>query len=214
MNKPISRKTNIVVQDLENEVLIYDLEINKAFCLNKTSALVYEFADGTKTVGEISNEMSVKLKIRVSEDLVWMALEGLKKDNLLANADELTDHFGGLTRREVVKRVGFASVVMLPLISTVIAPNAVMAQSGCAGNGLSCTFASYTQSNCCNTDQRCWDPSGVSPTCRTCFPPTSGPQASCGSPGCCNSRADKNLCCSGSYTETVNTPTNILCFCA
>jgi hypothetical protein len=37
--KPISRQQNIVVQDLGSEVLIYDLTINKAFCLNETSAL-------------------------------------------------------------------------------------------------------------------------------------------------------------------------------
>lgn len=36
-NHPISRKANIVLQEFENEILIYDLSINKAFCLNRTS---------------------------------------------------------------------------------------------------------------------------------------------------------------------------------
>jgi hypothetical protein len=31
---PQSRKNDIVVQDLNGEVLIYDLKANKAFCLN------------------------------------------------------------------------------------------------------------------------------------------------------------------------------------
>lgn len=123
------------MQEFENEVLIYDLNINKAFCLNQTSALVYQLADGTKTVSEISELMSKRLKTLVSEDLVWLALDGLKKDNLLENADEVFKHFTGLTRREVVKRVGLASMVMLPLITSVVAPKAAMAQSS---GGLPC----------------------------------------------------------------------------
>jgi hypothetical protein len=39
--KPISRKSHIVVQYFGNEILIYDLTENKAFCLNETSALVW-----------------------------------------------------------------------------------------------------------------------------------------------------------------------------
>ena len=129
-NKPISRKANIVVQDLENEVLIYDLTINKAYCLNRTAALVYQLCDGKRTVAEISDLMSKELKILVSEDFVWLAIDGLKKDGLLENADDLANHFVGMNRREVVKKVGLASMVMLPLISSVVAPSAVMAQSG------------------------------------------------------------------------------------
>jgi hypothetical protein len=128
-DKPISRKANIVVQDLETEVLIYDLTTNKAFCLNQTAGLVYQLCDGRRTVAEISDLMSKELKTLVSEDFVWLALDGLKKDGLLENTDELANHFGGLTRREIVKRVGLASMVMLPLISSVVAPSAVMAAS-------------------------------------------------------------------------------------
>jgi hypothetical protein len=36
---PKSRQNDLVVQELEGEVLIYDLSINKAYCLNPTSAL-------------------------------------------------------------------------------------------------------------------------------------------------------------------------------
>jgi len=129
-DKPLSRNTNIVVQDLESEVLIYDLNINQAFCLNATAGLVYQLCDGKKTVAEIRYEMSERLRTLVSEDLVWLALEKLKKDNLLENADELTDHFSGMSRREVIKRVGLTSMAALPLISSVVAPTALAAQSG------------------------------------------------------------------------------------
>ena len=43
---PKARKENLVVQESNGEVLIYDLDTNKAFCLNETSALVWQACDG------------------------------------------------------------------------------------------------------------------------------------------------------------------------
>ncbi len=61
-NKPLSRKSNIVVQHLKDETLIYDLDRNKAFCLNETVAIVWELCDGDHTVSEMSDEMSKRFK--------------------------------------------------------------------------------------------------------------------------------------------------------
>jgi hypothetical protein len=41
LHLPTRRRANIVVRELENEVLLYDLSLHKAWCLNQTSALVY-----------------------------------------------------------------------------------------------------------------------------------------------------------------------------
>jgi hypothetical protein len=132
-NRPTSRKANIVIQEFESELLIYDLNINRAYCLNQTSAMVYQLSDGTRTITEIADEMSVKLRAKVTEDLVWFALAHLKKDNLLENTEQLSIPFDGLSRREVVKRVGLASVVMLPVISSIVAPRAANAASSACG---------------------------------------------------------------------------------
>lgn len=127
--KPKSRKANIVLQELEGEVLIYDLIINKALCLNETSALVYQLCDGAKTVSEIRHLMSKKLQTWVSEDFVRLALNELKKEKLLEDGDEIGDFLAGMSRREMVKKVGLGSMVALPIVSSIVAPNAAMAQS-------------------------------------------------------------------------------------
>ena len=57
-NYPLSRQDNIVIQELRDEVLIYDLAKNKALCLNQTSAKVWQECDGTKSVSEISKTLS------------------------------------------------------------------------------------------------------------------------------------------------------------
>ena len=128
---PSTRKDNLVIQDLEQEVLVYDLLINKAYYLNETSSMVWRMCDGTKSADEISRSASKKTGLPISEDIVWLALNQFKKDNLLEDSKDFATIFDGLSRREIVKKVGFASVVALPVISSVIAPSAVHAQSAC-----------------------------------------------------------------------------------
>jgi hypothetical protein len=128
--KPLTRTKNILVQELEDEVLVYDLNVNRAFSLNNTSALVWKLCDGNSTVPEICEKMSLKLKKSVSEDVVWLALDQFIGDGLLENGDDLGDHFAGQSRREVIRKVGIASMVALPLVSSIVAPMASAAQSG------------------------------------------------------------------------------------
>ncbi len=152
VQKPTARRDKIVTQDMATETLIYDLEANKAFCLNETSTLVWQLSDGQHTVSQISDEMSKQMKNLVSEDVVWLALTQLNKDGLLENGDKLDFPFSGLSRREVIKRVGFASVITLPVVSSLVAPQAAMSQS-LSPNGDACTIgnpSTCASNNCLN----------------------------------------------------------------
>lgn len=182
-NYPLSRKDNIVIQEFDNEILIYDLMKNKALCLNQTSAMVWQECDGTKSVAEISLILSKKFKTNISEEIVWLALNQFKKDSLLEKNNEFTTPLDGLSRREVVKRIGFASMIALPLISSVVAPSAVQAQSGalCAGfaaPNLTCVPGNnndLSDDGCpCNTNEEC---QGVCPVTspRFCLGANTGP---------------------------------------
>ena len=132
--KPLSRKENIVVQELEGEVLVYDLGNNKAFCLNETSAIVWEACDGNRSISEISDFVAKKTNSSASEELVWLALDQLKKEALINNPQDLEISFNGLSRREAIRKVGFASLVALPVIMAVTAPNAYAQASVCGPN--------------------------------------------------------------------------------
>jgi hypothetical protein len=150
---PMGRKDNLVVQEIDGEVLIYDLTENKAFCLNETSALVWQACDGTKSAAEISQFISQKLNLPANEDLVWFAVDQLKKEKLIENKNDLPDNFAGMSRREVIKKVGLGSMIALPIVASMIAPSAVLAQS-CTGSGAglggSCTTDIDCASCCCN----------------------------------------------------------------
>ena len=153
-NKPQSRQSNLVVQDLENEILIYDLNINKVYCLNETSAMVWQLCDGKRTVSDIARQLSKKLRIEVSDDFVWLALDRLKKDNLLENSEGFEINFGNLNRRQVIKKVGLASMIALPLSSSLVAPKAIAAQSQC---GICPTLGCGSFSDGCGNILNCGD---------------------------------------------------------
>lgn len=149
--KPLSKKTDIVIQEFNNEILIYDLTTHKAFSLNETSALVWQACDGNKTVSEISEQVGKQVKSPVTDDFVWLALEQLKKDNLLENSETISTGFDGMSRREVIRRVAVTTLAALPLVSSLVAPLAVNAASlTCAKNNCLCPPATPA-AGFCNT---------------------------------------------------------------
>ncbi len=130
-NKLRSRTENIVVQKLGNEVLAYDLKTNKAYSLNDPSALIYQLCDGSRTIDQIIGELNKQLTHKVNSEFVWYAIHQLQKNSLISETQPVKTGFEGLTRREAVKRVGFATLAALPIISMVTAPTSLMAQSNC-----------------------------------------------------------------------------------
>lgn len=200
--KPIARKTNIVVQETNLETLVYDLAINKAFLLNEISAFVWQNCNGEKEVSEISETLSKCSKQPINENIVWLAIEQLKNNNLIENAEELESGFEGLSRREIVKKIGFGSIMAIPLISTIVAPTAATAQSGaaCVTTNNPCIFANSTQSNCC-PNFRCDNlPPAI---CRPCS--NTGTGFGSGTTVVqCNALGTKNLCCNSAGTPTIS----------
>lgn len=201
---PRSRKSNLVVQDLENEVLIYDLDKNKAFSLNQTSAVIWNLCNGKNSVFEIAKLASRKLDSKVTEDFVWLAIEQLKKDNLLEDSLNIPLHFEGLSRREVIRKVGLASLVALPVVASLVAPTSASAAS-LLQNGAACTDNNQCATSCCGQ--------GQSPG-RTCQD-SGGEEAgtSCVSACECISGCCGNLTCLTSGLTT-NSPCTFNCECS
>lgn len=127
---PVARKQGLVVQEMPEEVLIYDLDTNKAHCLNKTAAFVWKSCDGNKSVADITKSFENDFGNAVDEDLVWLAIEQLGDKNLLS--ESLPTSFKGHTRREVIKKIGFASVIALPVVASLAAPTSALATASCA----------------------------------------------------------------------------------
>lgn len=152
MNKlPKARTENIVVQELDNELLIYDLMSNRALCLNETTKLIWQACDGKKTAMEIGEGIGQTLKSTPNEEIVWLALDLLEKENLIENGEQFSNHFAGISRREVIKKVGFGTMIALPVIAAVVAPNSISAAScGTTLEFSPCSTNTNCSSCCCS----------------------------------------------------------------
>ena len=122
-----ARDAEIVIQEVDNELLVYDLKNNKAHHLNKTSSLVWQNCDGKNTFDEVAEVLEKELGSKVEADFIWLALEELEKHDLLENSTA-NENFDGLTRRDVLFRYALPSII-LPAIVSLSSPKAVQAQS-------------------------------------------------------------------------------------
>lgn len=147
---PKSREAELVIQEIDGEILIYDLRNDKAFCLNSTLALVWKACDGSKSVAEIKDFVSKELNSKSNEDLIWLALDQLKKENLIENGNDILTPFAGMSRREVIRKVGVGSMIALPMIAGLVAPPVYAQASGC-GNTCNCDESPVTAGEICMT---------------------------------------------------------------
>lgn len=157
-NNPIARKTDIVEQDLNDDLLVYDLLTHKAYCLNQTSALVYRLCDGNNSVSEISRKLSKQLNQPVTDDFVWLAVDQFKIDGLLSGTEEIEIDFNGLSRRQVIRKLGFGSMIALPIVFSLVAPTAAAAQSvncSCVNPGNCLTKTACPSTVNCNPSGQC-----------------------------------------------------------
>lgn len=122
---PKARDENLVVQELPEEILVYDLKTNEAHCLNKTAAFVWKCCNGKNSVTDIAKLLEASFENPVDADFVRLAINRLDERNLLN--ENTSNHFNLPDRRALIKKIGFASVIALPIVSSLIAPTGVLA---------------------------------------------------------------------------------------
>jgi len=121
---PRARNENLVVRELANETVIYDLERHTAHCLNNTAFLVWKQCDGTRTVADIAAQLTTDLALPVPDELIWVALEQLSKDRLLAETIKRPQIMmaDGVSRRRMLKRLGVAAAIAVPVVTSLVVP--------------------------------------------------------------------------------------------
>lgn len=127
---------------------MYDTTSHRAYCLNEVSSLVWKKCDGKTASAELPKMLSIQLNSDVPDELVWLALEQLSDAELIERAEESPTEMRSVSRREVIRRIGLASAVALPVVASIVAPPAAAAQS-CLPTDASCTASSQCCSNCC-----------------------------------------------------------------
>ena len=126
---PRACQEKLLVHELTDEVLVYDLKRHKAHSLNKTAALVWQRCDGKSGVTEITQLLEEKLGTSIDKDVVWLALQQLERASLLEDSKSQAVASVRVSRRQLMRRMGLAAAVSLPLVSSIFAPTSAQAAS-------------------------------------------------------------------------------------
>ncbi len=135
---PLARRDDLVIRELPDEVLAYDLRREKAFCLNKIAGAVWKLSSGERSASQIAEEMSQQLGATISEQVVWSAIDRLGRDHLLEYCVPIPAFSSGATRRQQLRSLGKAAAFAGPLVAALTVPKASAAQS-CRPANASCT---------------------------------------------------------------------------
>ena len=149
---PRAVKDNLVIRELDDETLVYDLSRDEAHCLNHTAALVWDQCDGKTTAKQAAQALHAKLGEPIDSDLVWLAVKQLQRYHLVEGAKDSPSVF----RRDLVLKYAPLALA-LPLIISIPAPTVAQAAS-CVGFGQNCQSLP-----CCPGQGFCF---GSPPTCQ------------------------------------------------
>jgi coenzyme PQQ synthesis protein D (PqqD) len=154
LSAPLARDERLVVQELSDELLVYDLERHRGHCLNPVAALVWRHCNGRTTVPEIATALNRELGLPPDEEAVWLALGRLSKAHLIQQRVPHPGSGDRATRRAMLHRL--AAVGAVALVSSIVAPGASASgsvpaicittccgacQSGQLGNNCKCCLA-------------------------------------------------------------------------
>jgi hypothetical protein len=128
---PTARKNNLLVEDVGEEVVVYDQERYRAHCLNRTAAMVWNNCNGQRTPEEIAAILQQELNPLADTDLVLLSLDRLEAAHLLQDPVERPTDQKRLSRRRFVRRVGTVGLLslLLPAVQSIVAPTPAFAQS-------------------------------------------------------------------------------------
>ena len=176
MIHPKARQDDLVVQELFDELVVYDRARDQLHSLNPTAAQVWQGCDGQTSPAQLAGRLQPELEPAQAEEVVWLALDRLEKAQLL---EQRVARPGGLkiSRRQALRALGI-SALLLPVVASIPAPAAaqsltcpwgqavdfdVSIGSACA-DGETGTLNGVCVSNCGNTAEsyyiHCYDLGG------------------------------------------------------
>jgi hypothetical protein len=185
---PKARRDRLLVQEVGEELVVYDQARDRAHHLNRTAALVWRHCDGQRTAADLAVLLQNEWRAPVDEQLVWLALDRLGRAHLLREPIPPPVGHARVTRRQVLQTLGVVGgiTLLMPVVTSINAP--VLAQTvragGCEGN---CVSTVELQNCKCEPAKKNGCGQKGRKDC-VCFP-TGTPPFHCGctcTPGCVN----------------------------
>lgn len=151
MRLPLARSEALIIEELGDELLVYDVDVKRAHCLAPTAARVWRRCDGLTSWDALASDLAL------THEEITRALDELAQCGLLAPSPVLTND--GLSRRELGLKVTkvAAGAAVVPLILSIAAPAAAATTSQVAAcralapkaNTCGACNAGGSPTNCC-----------------------------------------------------------------
>lgn len=145
---PRARSEGLIIENLEDEVLVYDLSRQKSHCLNQAAVLIWKHCDGQTSFAQMARIIKKEMNESATEQEIWLGLKQLAGAHLLEERLNIPTDLAKVSRRKLIRRMGLTAAT-LPLILTITAPTA-KAQGSCLERGAACTL----NSQCCSGNCR------------------------------------------------------------
>jgi len=123
---PKARQNKLLVEELSDETLVYDLKRHKAHCLNQTAVLVWNRCDGKTPLAQLARQLEDELGTSASEETVRLALDRLEQAHLLEEREGGHTVIPDLSRRQLVRKLGRMGVAV-PVVLSIVTPAAAQA---------------------------------------------------------------------------------------
>src|SRR5262245_59882881 len=122
------RVTTVQVEQLGDELCIYDWKRHQVHTLNATATALWRHCDGETTIPEMVDRLGEEWNTANSEPLVELGISQLTAARLLQGGVTRRAERSGLSRRDLIRRLGPAAV-LIPVITSITAPTPLEAQS-------------------------------------------------------------------------------------
>jgi hypothetical protein len=135
------------MRELGDELLIYDLDRHKVYCLNRMAMQVFRHCDGETTIPDMARRISKAFGAPVEEEAIQLGLARLQKARLLEEGLSARTFDG--SRRDMLRRLGKVAVLVLPVVTALTVPTSAHAAS------CPCNVGPFTRCSECQPNQRC-----------------------------------------------------------
>lgn len=133
-----------LVQEFENELIVYDQDEHKVYHLNAAAAEAWRLCEECNSISELTQKLAKKTGLPADEEVAFLALSELRDAQLIEGS------LGGgervISRRQLNESLGRAAIA-LPAVVAMLAPTAAMAQSATTTPGGTGTSSPTTTSN-------------------------------------------------------------------
>jgi len=126
---PLAR-TELIVEEVSSETIIYDPQSHRAHCLNRIAGSIFRQCDGRTGIPEIGRRLSDAIGLPISKDIVNLGLRQLASRGLLVAKHESAKKHP--SRRKMITDLAVAGTVtaaLVPAITSIVAPTPAMARS-------------------------------------------------------------------------------------